>query len=164
MLPRMRSGAISDRYSGAVNEAMPTANPRIKREITSTSRFWATAQPIEPTTNKTAPNNKLFLRPKWEDIGPLLRAPSAAPNIMMLTTISCCWLERLNSFARNGNAPAITPISRPNSKPANAARKQTCRVWRFVFAGIDDLFITTPFNSMRYIYFYTSIGNVAVGK
>ena len=59
---------------------------------------------------------------------PLPTAPTAAPNIMELTTHSWVWAEIWNSLAIKGKAPAITPISRPNSRPASAARKQTKNV------------------------------------
>ena len=88
MLPRIFSGAISDRYSGAVYEATPTARPSSTRERISTSTFGAAAENREPATNRIAPIIRLFLRPSLKESQPLPTAPTAAPNIMELTTHS----------------------------------------------------------------------------
>ena len=128
ILPRIFSGAISDRYSGAVYEATPTARPSSTRETSRISTFGAAAENREPATKRMAPIIRLFLRPSLKESQPLPTAPTAAPNIMELTTHSWVWAEIWNSLAIKGKAPAITPISRPNSRPASAARKQTKNV------------------------------------
>ncbi len=49
--PRIRSGAISARYSGAVKLAMPMATPRTSRPTISTSGAQAAPHSTEPPTN-----------------------------------------------------------------------------------------------------------------
>ncbi|MNN72421.1 hypothetical protein D3C81_1884550 [compost metagenome] len=87
----------------------------------------ANAEPSEPATNSTAPTIRLYLRPSRKESQPLNRAPSAAPSIMLLTTHSCRRLLSVKWSVINGSAPAITPISSPNSKPATAAETDTNR-------------------------------------
>src|SRR5471030_710783 len=91
MLPRIFSGAISDKYNGAAYEAMPTARPRIIRATTNNSTLGVRSEHNEPTTNKRAPINRLYLRPSLADNQPAPIAPMAAPNIIELTTHSCWW-------------------------------------------------------------------------
>ena len=67
---------------------MPTAKPSITLEINKIGTLGAQAQPIEPRTNKAAPDIKLFLRPSLKEIQPVDIAPSAAPSIIVLTTHS----------------------------------------------------------------------------
>ncbi|MNO90306.1 hypothetical protein D3C76_818130 [compost metagenome] len=85
----------------------------------------ANAEPSEPATNRTAPTIRLYFRPSRNESQPLNSAPSAAPSIMLLTTHSCKRLLRVKWSVINGSAPAITPISSPNSKPATAAEIET---------------------------------------
>ena len=121
----MYSGATSARYSGAVKDAMPMAMPSTTREAISVSGDHAMPDSSEPMTNSTAPSTSERLRPRWPDSQLAARAPAAAPNIMELTIHSMVWSLTLYSAWMNWVAPEITPTSRPNMRPANAASTQT---------------------------------------
>jgi hypothetical protein len=47
--PRTRGGAISEMYSGATKEAVPTASPRKNRKPVSMAALTDNAQPSGPT-------------------------------------------------------------------------------------------------------------------
>ena len=99
--------------------------PNTTRAAINISTLVAKADPIEPSTNRMAPAIRLYLRPRRNDSQPLNSAPIAAPSIMLLTTHSCKRLVSTKWSVMNGNAPAITPISRPNNNPATAAATET---------------------------------------
>ncbi len=61
-------------------------------------------------------------------------APTAAPNIMLLTISSCIVSLTLNCFAMKPSAPEMTPISRPNIRPARAATPPVRSVLPLFFA------------------------------
>ncbi|MNP86551.1 hypothetical protein D3C76_1868640 [compost metagenome] len=53
------------------------------------STLGAAAEHNDPATNRIAPIIRLYLRPMRKFIQPLPTAPTAAPNIIELTTHSC---------------------------------------------------------------------------
>ena len=85
----------------------------------------ATAQPTAPTTKITPLISNVTRRPKRCDSQPPPIAPTAAPAIIAATIISWTRSEAWNASAISGNAPEITPMSMPNSKPARAAMGPT---------------------------------------
>ena len=62
-LPRCSLGADSERYTGTVVEAPPTASPRTKRAMYISQMFGARAQPTAPTKNTAASSRMLWRRP-----------------------------------------------------------------------------------------------------
>ena len=63
-LPRRSVGASSDRYTGTVTEAPPTAKPRITRDGIMTARLGASTPPRVPTKKRTARMVSVFFRPR----------------------------------------------------------------------------------------------------
>ena len=109
MAPRMDAGAISDRYRGAVNEAIPTAMPRMKRIDVRMPAVVAMEQASDPKANSTAAISIVFFRPRRLVKIPLIKAPKVAPHNSALTINSLCSGVRLKSFEIKGSAPA-TPL------------------------------------------------------
>lgn len=62
--------------------------PSSTRETSRISTFGAAAENSEPATKRMAPIIRLFFRPSLKESQPLPTAPTAAPNIMELTTHS----------------------------------------------------------------------------
>ena len=83
-----------------------------------------------------------FLRPNLEEIHKVITEPIAAPNIIELTIHSCILLVNWNCSVIKGKAPAITPISRPNKRPAIPAAIDTSLRIRLLFSS-DSKFIVS---------------------
>ncbi len=81
-------GAISDRYSGAVYDATPTARPSSTRETSSTSTFSGSREQSEPSDEQDQRRSSGSFRPRRKESQLLPTAPTATPNIMELTTHS----------------------------------------------------------------------------
>lgn len=128
ILPRIFSGAISDRYSGARGRGDAHRQAEQHTGNQQDLDVWRGGREQRTGDEEDGADHQALFRPSLKESQPLPTAPTAAPNIMELTTHSWVWAEIWNSLAIKGKAPAITPISRPNSRPASAARKQTKNV------------------------------------
>ena len=110
-LPRRSVGASSDRYTGTVTDAPPTANPRITRDGIITSRFGANTPPRVPTKNRTASMVSVLLRPSVSLSLPHTSAPTAAPASRVLVISPSPVVVSPRSAFIGSRAPLITPVS-----------------------------------------------------
>ena len=91
-LPRISTGATSDRYKGTIYEAAPTPRPITKRPTISHAIDGAKAIKAAPTVNKTSATRITRLRPILSLMEPEKREPIAAP-ISAIDTIKAIWLS-----------------------------------------------------------------------
>src|ERR1700676_2366041 len=84
-LPRLRAGAISAMYTGAVRIAAPTARPPQIRAATNTAKRVDNAAVREDARNNTAVSSSTLLRPKRSLNLPAARFPAIAPQPRQLT-------------------------------------------------------------------------------
>jgi len=66
--------------TGTVDEAPPTAMPRMKRVATSTATEGASTEPSTPIMNTSDRPISVLRRPNLSDSVPARSEPSAAPN------------------------------------------------------------------------------------
>ena len=110
-LPRRSVGASSDRYTGTVTEAPPTAKPRITRDGIMTARFGASTPPRVPTKKTTARMVSVFFRPRTSLSRPQTSAPIAAPTSRVLVIRPSPVAVSPRSAFIGSRAPLITPVS-----------------------------------------------------
>ena len=79
MDPRILAGAVSERYSGTMKDAIPTAKPKPKRQADNTAIAGNVAEIIERELNKKPAKIKLRLRPKKRAKIPDSKAPITPP-------------------------------------------------------------------------------------
>ncbi len=107
---------------------MPMESPSTSRAPIKVAGDHAQPESTEPTMNNAAPSNNERLRPKADDSQPAPSAPTAAPSIIALTMCSMALSVTWKSAWMNCTAPLMTPMSRPNISPANAASTQMMTV------------------------------------
>ena len=110
-LPRRSVGASSDRYTGTVTEAPPTAKPRITRDGIMTARLGASTPPMVPTKKTTARMVSVFFRPRTSLSRPQTSAPIAAPTSRVLVIRPSPVAVSPRSAFIGSRAPLITPVS-----------------------------------------------------
>ena len=86
IVPRIDFGATSDRYRGAVKDAIPTDRPTIIRETISMAPLVEIAQNSEPSTKQIPLSSSETLRPRRRVRIPDTIAPAVAPPIIEPTT------------------------------------------------------------------------------
>src|SRR5580704_11562607 len=106
---------------GAATDVSPMASPIRTRLAIRMSTLGAIAEKIEPAI-KLNPAAMLVQRlPIVSEEVPPTSAPNNAPKVTALTTSPCWAGPRWKSGTMNNIAPAITPVSKPNKRPPNAA-------------------------------------------
>jgi hypothetical protein len=87
-LPLTRSGASSERYTGTIIDATPTANPIMTLPAISYPMVSEKAITKLPAVNRTSDAKITGLRPIQSLVGPATSAPMNAPNKASETTSS----------------------------------------------------------------------------
>ena len=109
--PRISVGATSERYSGTVRAAAPTARPITNRKKISTPALGDSAAPMAPTVKVTAAMRMRLRLPSLSESGPATAAPSAAPIRIEATTSPFRNGVSAKSLFMNKIAPEMTPVS-----------------------------------------------------
>ena len=81
----------------------------------------ASPEPIAEIKNKAAITLNIYLRPYLSPGIPINKAPKTQPKIAELTAHPFIPAVRLKCPLKNGNAPLITAVSKPNRNPPSAA-------------------------------------------
>src|SRR5947209_82176 len=135
MRPLRVGGETSATYMGERMDAPPTARPPANRA--STKRVKVGAKPVasEVTAKRTATMRRMFLRPKESVNRPAIPEPKTQPKSSELKAQPRLKSLSLNCSVRKGPAPVMMAMSKPNSRPPNAAvtpRKITYEVLMLV--------------------------------
>lgn len=109
--PRTPVGATSDRYSGTMSAAAPTASPSTTLNNMSTATLGDSAAPMAPMQKVTAAMRIRLRLPRRSESGPATAAPAAAPRRSEATTVPLKVGLRPRSSLMNRIAPEMTPVS-----------------------------------------------------
>ena len=106
---------------GETTDAIPTPRPPTNLAITSSINVRGKAENTAEIKKRRLQSMRTFFLPVQSEIGPAINAPIVHAIIKLLTANPSWYAFNSNSVLINGIAPDITPVSKPNNNPPNAA-------------------------------------------
>lgn len=115
MRPLSEGGETSATYIGERMDAPPTASPPANRAMTNNAKLGARPVASDVIANSTATMRRIFFRPYELVSRPAMPDPNTHPNRSELKAQPRLKSLSLNRSVRNGPAPVMMAISKPNS-------------------------------------------------
>src|SRR5881275_2681415 len=134
--PRHFAGEISAIYIGPSTDDPPIPSPAKNRNSTSADQFHARAQPSAETRYRTASPRRLSRRPYLSPKRPAVAAPMIVPQSALETVKPSAPGERPYVVVSACVVPAMTAVSKPNSRPPSAATTVLLSSVRLSFLGV----------------------------
>src|SRR3954471_23548487 len=134
--PRHFAGEISAIYMGPSTDDPPMPSPAKNRNTTRDDQLHARAQPSDDTRYRTARPRRLSRRPYLSPKNPAVAAPMIVPHSALETVKPSAPGERPYVVLNARVVPAITAVSKPNSRPPSAATIVLFSRVRLSFRGV----------------------------